>query len=207
MTHLTIDALARLVGEDPTPDERRHLDNCEECRAEHAALVAQHDALAALPLAGRPAPWSTIEPRLRRAGLIGAHRARPLSHVAKQAAAAALLLAVGAASGVYVGGRNAPAESGPVVVQTAPARDEGAPAATVSNVDPLARVAAMAREAAPDTLSRLAALQAIVLTTSEALRGTPGDELIRGYHRVAKEQRDALVRRLAFRNQVASRWF
>ena len=45
-------------------------------------------------------------------------------------------------------------------------------------------------------MSRLAALEGIVLTTRAALNEAPADPVINGYHLTALEQRDALLREL-----------
>src|SRR5690606_18139253 len=47
-----------------------------------------------------------------------------------------------------------------------------------------------------DPVSRLAALEGIVLTTRAALNESPADPVINGYHLTALEQRDALLRRI-----------
>jgi len=49
MGHLTIESLARLVSEAPSPEEQEHLDSCPTCQAELAALEAQTEAVGALP--------------------------------------------------------------------------------------------------------------------------------------------------------------
>src|SRR5690606_27564730 len=71
MEHLSLELLSRLVGEDPTADERIHLDECGRCAAELEALRRQAAALGALPDV-RPAPgdWASLEARLAAEGLI-----------------------------------------------------------------------------------------------------------------------------------------
>jgi hypothetical protein len=45
-------------------------------------------------------------------------------------------------------------------------------------------------------VSRLAALEGIVLTTRAALDDAPADPVINGYHLTALEQRDAILRQI-----------
>lgn len=205
MTHLTLESIARLDdGEMPTPDERAHLVNCQECREELIAFISQREALLALPRTGPPAPWDVVHARLRRAGLVSTSPERAWRHPARQLAAAALLLTAGVTAGIYMERRSG-------FVGLAPTTDVELPETRASGdarvAEALATVAASSREPVADTISRLAALQAIVLTTAEALKSAPADPLINAYHIAAKSQRDALVDRVTGRIQMASRWF
>ncbi len=56
-----------------------------------------------------------------------------------------------------------------------------------------------------DPVTRLAALESIVLTTREALDRAPADPVINGYHLTAVAQRDAALRQIALRSD--GRWF
>ena len=51
-------------------------------------------------------------------------------------------------------------------------------------------------------MSRLAALEGIVLMTGAALSEAPADPVINGYHLTALEQRDALLRQIDRRNEA-----
>jgi hypothetical protein len=114
MEHLTTEALARLVDEVPTPDERGHLNRCRRCRDEFDALQAQTMGLSHLPDLRPPrGDWESLEVRLRGEGLIraseewgdrgGAGSARRGQRSGQaswqRVAAAALLLALGAGAG------------------------------------------------------------------------------------------------------------
>ena len=71
MEHLSLENLARLVDEAPTPGERDHLDACKACTAELAALREQTQELGALPELLPPmGDWRVLEARLRSEGLI-----------------------------------------------------------------------------------------------------------------------------------------
>ncbi len=71
MSHLTIERLAAIADESPTPDEATHLASCWDCRAEVTAYrrLARMSALAPLPTEPLTA-WSQLAPQLRAEGLI-----------------------------------------------------------------------------------------------------------------------------------------
>lgn len=71
MSHLSIDRLAAIADETPTPDEATHLAGCWDCRAEVAAYrrLARMSAMAPAPNEPLTA-WSQLGPQLRAAGLI-----------------------------------------------------------------------------------------------------------------------------------------
>ncbi|MEX2181422.1 MAG: hypothetical protein WD771_05225 [Gemmatimonadaceae bacterium] len=71
MSHLSIDRLAAIADDTPTPDEATHLAGCWDCRAEVAAYrrLARMSAMAPLPTEPLTA-WSRLAPQLRAEGLI-----------------------------------------------------------------------------------------------------------------------------------------
>ena len=71
MSHLSIDRLAAIADETPTPDEATHLAGCWDCRAEVAAYrrLARMSAMAPVPNEPLTA-WSQLAPQLRASGLI-----------------------------------------------------------------------------------------------------------------------------------------
>jgi hypothetical protein len=70
----------------------------------------------------------------------------------------------------------------------------------------LTRYAELAAGAeAGDPVSRLAALQSIVMTTQAALAQAPADPVINGYHLTALAQRDATLRQVA--SATNDRWY
>jgi hypothetical protein len=71
MSHLSIDRLAAIADETPTPDEATHLAGCWDCRAEVAAYrrLARMSAMA--PVHAEPlTAWSQLAPQLRAEGII-----------------------------------------------------------------------------------------------------------------------------------------
>jgi hypothetical protein len=114
MEHLSLETLARLVDEAPTPEERRHLDECPTCDRELEALRDQTTGLSHLPDLRPPREgWADLERKLRSEGLIGSgarpagagggdpggHRGSPWL----QAAAGVALLLAGAGMGMGAG--------------------------------------------------------------------------------------------------------
>lgn len=71
MSHLSIDRLAAIADENPTPDEATHLAGCWDCRAEVAAYrrLARLSAMAPIPNEPLTA-WSQLAPQLRAEGII-----------------------------------------------------------------------------------------------------------------------------------------
>ncbi len=225
MRHLTLEALARLVDEAPTAEEREHLDQCERCRSERDALRAQTEALAGLPkLVPAPDRWPELEERLRVDGLIPARRRSWTGPTLTRLAAGLALFLVGGAAGYAVRGpasaMSQPAAvvadadgqvaSGPAEAPTpSTARDPGiaeaGPVGVAEEVERTEQLFAAALDRymranateAPDPAARLAALDNIVLTTAEALAESPADPVINGYHLTAVAQRNELLRQLA----------
>jgi len=165
MERLTLEALARLVDEAPTPAEQAVLDADPDAAQELEALRAQRDALRDLPSVLPAEAWNAVEAKLLSAGLIRAPEGRPSgSGVAEDAttnaapvvaargapwrgwrqAAAALVLFAG---GMAAGWTAAPVGPGPSVAGaegTAARSAEDEPAAARSLED--ARLAVQAAE-------------------------------------------------------------
>lgn len=92
--HLSRIDLARLVDETPSPDERRHLEACERCMEELAALAAQTRALADLPhLQPSEEDWAVLQARLEGEGLMEPAAAR--THAAAESGASSDLGSAG----------------------------------------------------------------------------------------------------------------
>ncbi|HEX7118439.1 MAG TPA: hypothetical protein VF212_06605 [Longimicrobiales bacterium] len=210
MSHLTLEALARLVDEPPTAAEASHLEACAGCRRELDALIGQTVALRDLPdLLPPPADaWPALAGRLHREGLLSKGRRfrRPALPFARIAAAAVIFVVGGAAGFAARGG---------VDRSTLAAREPAAPPRSiqpVSDVEDAARRLAEAEasyraalaqytqlagaEPGADPIARLAALDHIVLTTRQALREAPADPVINGYHLTALAQREATMKQL-----------
>jgi hypothetical protein len=104
MPHLKLETIARLVDETPDAAEQTHLDACSECRHDLEDMRADAAVLASMPMI-EPSPdsWRAIETRLAAEGLITRVRrvaGMPWQKGLLQAAAAAVLFVVGAASGM-----------------------------------------------------------------------------------------------------------
>lgn len=218
MSHLTLEALARLVDEAPEAEEREHLAGCASCRAELEAVTEQTDALGGMPMMAPPPDlWPAISARLRREGLVaGARRGRGrwLGATLTRIAAALLLFLAGGTVG-YAARGPAAATDAPVATAPAAAADRTAPdyaLAPNNGAADLSLEVERAQEAfawaldrymmansteAPDPAARLAALDHIVMTTAEALNQSPADPVINSYHLTAVAQRNELLRQLA----------
>jgi hypothetical protein len=210
MSHLSLEVIARLVDEAPTPAEAAHLTACAVCRDELAAMRGAVSELALLPLL-EPGPraWSGLASRLTGEGLIR-HRRFATGPVLMKLAAAVTLFLAGTFTGLAV------RDAGPA----APAGIIAAPGAAYGGFDAedvvraaeaayLEALAWYAETTAPgayiDPSARLAALEGIVLTTAAALRQAPADPVINGYHLAALAQREATLRQ--YDRAAVDSWF
>ncbi len=212
MSHLTPESLARLVDESPTPGEGAHLAACRKCRESIAELRAQTIALRALPPAAPPADaWEKITARLDADRIAPLHSGR-ITTIATRAAAAAIVFALGAASGAAFtrrGDAPQPAPSSEVVSagegRVAPISGAVSPdlALTRLRITEMLYTSALLDYAAAtspqpprDAVARLATLETIVLTTRTALERAPTDPLINSYHLAALAERQTLLGQL-----------
>jgi hypothetical protein len=150
MSHLSHEALGRLVDERPAESEAAHLASCEACRTELDAMREAVQALALLPdLAPAPDAWHALEARLLDEGLM--RRRVPGFPATRylQAAAALVLLVAGAAVGRFT------AEPDAVLV----AQLEQAAAANRHRPQQPQDVPAQVAETPPDAGVRLAGAQ------------------------------------------------
>jgi hypothetical protein len=102
MSHLMLEAIARLVDEAPTVSEGAHLEGCAFCRQELEDMRADAAALAALPLIEPPEQeWGAIEARLAHEGLmrVPSSRAFAWRGTLLRMAAAIVLFAFGTLAG------------------------------------------------------------------------------------------------------------
>jgi hypothetical protein len=199
MQHLNDEDLARLVDEEPADGEAAHLAACEECRCELDAMRDQTLTLGELADLEPPRDgWQALLAALGEEGLVRGYRPVRRAALAK-IAAALVLFAAGGVTGALARGR-APAVVAP---QAAPARtavEAGERLRTAEREYRLAlsRYAELAGDSsAEDPVNRLAALEGIVLTTRAALKDSPTDPVINGYHLTALSQRDALLRQIS----------
>lgn len=77
MSHLTLETIARLLDEAPSPQEREHLDGCANCTRELEDMRADAAVLAGLPPLEPPEQeWAALEQRLTHEGLMRPRAAR-----------------------------------------------------------------------------------------------------------------------------------
>jgi len=212
MERLSLEQLARLVGEPPTPKEQAALDASPALRSELEALRAQTAALGALPdVLPPPDGWKAIRARLAAAGLL---RERVGQHQPwrkwVQAAAALVLFTGGTAFGWTVGVAPEPQTSDGA---TAVARDDAAPASLED-----ARAAVQSAEeawaaayddyqrllgsgepvSAPrDPASRLAAVETIWAASRAAVEEAPADPVFNEILATMVAERQQLLRSIS----------
>ncbi|HUG41868.1 MAG TPA: hypothetical protein VMM12_15370 [Longimicrobiales bacterium] len=209
MSHLTLEALARLLDEAPTGTERAHLGACAPCRDELAALRGQTAALAALPrMMPAPDAWPELRERLMEERLVQPAAGRRRIGPAARAAAAIVLFVGGGALGYAMRGEAA-APAGTALAQEPPPRAadpageaaepglQQVEAAQEAFLTALDRYMAATGSSGSDPAARLATLDNIVLTTAEALHEAPADPVINSFHLTALAQRNAMLRQIA----------
>lgn len=122
MSHLTLEAIARLVDEEPTPAETLHLEHCDACRRELQDMRDDSAVLASLPPIQPPAgEWTAIEARLAREGLIRSRVSTSSWRAGLLRIAAALLIFfLGTVAGIAWVGGGAPSPDIAAVSDTEP---------------------------------------------------------------------------------------
>ena len=225
MEHLTNETLARLVDEAPDERQTAHLETCETCAAELAALRDQTEALAALPEIVPPlGDWQVLEARLRSEGLIedpGLFRTLGLAHTPgwMRVAAAIVLFLGGTATGSALTASGAP--DGELLGETA-TLDATDFASTLTVDDAAERVRAAQQEYANalaeyqerlreqsgdgggvDPRSRFAALEILEWASQAAVRRAPEDPWLNGLYASVLGEREATARQVSRRDN----WF
>ncbi len=227
--HLNAEDLAKLVDEAPTDREANHLGTCAKCAFELEEMQRMTRSLRELPDPNMP---DLVRKRIARAieaepirlpGRRAGRRFPALESGWPRAAAGVALFVLGGVSGTFIvapllGG---PADNGAAfgVRGTGPElAGEGSTGSAEAAAASLARAEAAYLEAlsryarirfdndGSDPLSRLVALEGIVLTTRSALREAPADPVINGYHLTALGQRDELLRQIEAAG-VGDEWF
>ncbi len=199
MQHLSGEELARLVDEEPTAAEAVHLESCGLCRGELDVIRDETLTLGELPdFAGAPGGWEMLEARLAEEGLLRGARPAALSFLPRIAAALLLFLAGGVTGALARGGGSGGTAAEPPTATTAVEAGVQLRAAELRYRMALSRYAELSgADPAADPVNRLAALEGIVLTTRAALKDSPADPVINGYHLAALGQRDALLRQIS----------
>lgn len=218
MGHLTLETLARLVDEQPTPDEREHLGSCLHCTAELAAMRHQTESLGDLPDLRPPqGDWDVLEARLLSEGFIQNKGWFPRSLTATpgwiQAAAALVLFLGGMGLGASVVRQSAAA--GPTLTSLSdltPVSDlqpdnltdaeQVVRMAERQYMDALVRYREMRNVngqdfTGADPAGRFAALDALVATTQAAVREAPADPFLNGILISTLAERQAALRRVS----------
>lgn len=224
MGHLTTETLGRLVSEEPSPEERRHLEACPLCRSELEAMREQTEAVGSLPDLRPPAgDWEALEARLVSEGLIRSsglalHAPRWWSSRWLQAAAALVLFLGGTALGSVVAGpgfgRVGAERSGPPGLELIPVGAQAQPVSSLADAAEAVRLAEqqyimtllqyrqlLDAQGVPgsigDPASRFAALEAIVAAGRAAVQQAPADPYVNGVLVSALAEREALLRTAA----------
>lgn len=211
MEHLSLEHLARLVDDQPTTEEMRHLGACDDCARELAALREQTTALGTLPEIMPPkGDWRAIEARLRSEGLLGdggLFRSLGLARTPgwMKAAAAVLLFLSGAGTGAAMASTDGLDPIGASRVEEIASVDEAATAVRAAEQGYVSAVARyrelLARDGGEhlgaDPISRVAALEHLVMVSQAAVRQAPGDPYLNGFLASAMAERDAALRMVA----------
>jgi hypothetical protein len=204
MEHLTPETLARLVDESADVVERAHLDGCDCCARELAEMQRQSAELAALPvLEPQEGSWKVLETRLHEAGVLRQPEPRPFWRSAgalRMAAALVLFVAGGVVGGALRTDAAAPATGSTVaagISGTAEEAQERLRLAEDAYLAALVRYAELTEgDGATDPITRLTALESIVLASHAALQQAPADPVINGYYLTALGERDRVMRQL-----------
>ena len=223
MEHLTNETLARLVDERPNPNEREHLHSCTQCAEELRAYRLQSESLGELT-ALRPPPgdWSSLEARLVSEGLIRTGESfRRFGFAAApawmQAAAAVVLFLGGTGFGLAVtthDGATDPLslENMMVPVSQISTADEAAQAvqfAEQTYMQALVRFRQLTGgdvdSRFEDPLSRVAALEGLLVASQEALRLAPADPMFNGFLVNVLAERQETLRQISVSG--ADNWF
>lgn len=211
MSHLSPERLAALIDEQPTASEMSHLAQCKPCSRERGAYEALAEMSKGGLTLGQPlTSWRKLAPALKRDGVIdtghGFGRRAMISRGWLQAAAAVLLMVIGAATGrMTAGASSGLAVRGDSIVTPAlqsveqatalAAQSQGiyqASMAFIASHDPAS--AALSTPAAIKT--RLAALDQVTRIAGAALEDAPYDSVINTIYLNAQGQREASMRQL-----------
>jgi hypothetical protein len=221
MGHLTIEGLARLVGEIPSPEEQEHLEACTACRSELKALIEQTEAIGSLPdLRPPPGDWEALEARLASEGLIRSsglvrQASRWWSAGWMQAAAALVHFLGGTALGSGItpssGETDLARDASPPGLELVPV---GAQARPVSNLADAAEAVNTAEQQyllsllqyrqlldaqgetayIGDPTARFAAIEAILAASRAAIQQAPTDPFVNGVLVSSLAEREAFLR-------------
>jgi len=221
MGHLTIEGLARLVSETPSPEEAQHLEGCSVCQSELRTLKDQTEAMGSLPdLRPPPGDWEALEGRLASEGLIRTSGlAQRASHWWSsgwvQAAAALILFFGGTAlgSGMLASGGNMELVQGsqPAGLELIPVGSQAQPISNLAEAADAVNVAErqymlalleyrqmLDTQGNPtyigDPTARFAAIEGIVAASRAAIQQAPADPFVNGVLVNSLAEREAFLR-------------
>lgn len=216
MEHLSLDTLARLVDERPTPGEREHLASCGRCAGDLRSMRYQTEALGALPAVRPPqGDWAVLEARLESEGLVrGGGAIRKFGFAAAprwmQAAAAIVLFLGGTGFGLTVAPGEVPgseilrADGAVVAVNDISTLDDAAGAVRFTEqqyLDALTHFRRLEGEAGVTRVgnpaNRMAALETLYAASQEALRVAPSDLVFNGFLVNVLAERQEVFRQMA----------
>jgi len=214
--HLTLEALARLVDEAATPEERTHLAGCAACAAQLEQFRDQSAALGRLPDVRPPrGDWAVLEARMASEGLIHPEPnifQRMVSTPSWMRAAAAVVLFVGGIGvGTSVGGSavapqpasaGSPASFASLDVTSAASVDDAAALVRLKEReyrDALVQYAQLSGEDAtvinPET--RMATLDYAAVALQAGLQQAPADPVLNGLYTSILAERDNTLRQIS----------
>ena len=230
MERLNPEALARLVDQDPTPQEEAALEAWPGDREELEAMRAMTESLRSLPDVRPPrGDWEVLQARLASEGLIDTRsdrgvRKAPTLPAWMQIGAAVVLFMAGVGTGS--GFRQFPTEGSTALWLVDPAASYTELASEARSLDEAAEIvrlteqpyyAALARyqeladvargggAGEEDPAARMAALEALLAASRAAIRQAPGDAFLNGILVSTTAEREAYLRRVS--TAGASSWF
>lgn len=207
MEHLSLEVLARLVDDRPSPQEREHLASCNECASELRALKLQTEALSGLPTM-RPPPgdWQTVEAKLLSEGLIRTDGLTRLPFVRRipgwaQAAAAVVLFLGGTGMGMSISQPSSPELGSGSLAQAVGNVDDALQLVDATERDYMAalvRYNQLSRvdvdETEQDLIQRLAAFEGLLTASQQAVRAAPADPVFNGFLANVVAERQSVLR-------------
>lgn len=203
MERLNLEQLARLVDEQPTPEERAVLEGDSATRRELDAMRSQTEALRTLPaVLPPPGGWHELEKKLVAAGLIfGPRNSNHLWRKWLQVAAALVIFIGGTALGWVTG--SSPAGLSVAGVPSEPATIDEARAAVEEEWEQLmaayAGLQQMVNVEGPDRRSgdpavRLAAAATLMAASRAAVELSPGDQFLNEVWVRSFAEQDQIIR-------------
>ena len=213
MERLTLEQLARLVDEPPTPAERAILDGDPPLRRELEALRSQTEALRNLPaMLPPPGGWNELEKKLLDARLIRGRQGT--AHVWRKwlRAAAAVVIFTGGTAFGWVAASRTDGQDGATALTAGPASFASLEEARAA-VDDAARRwqesyggyqrllgAQSQAQASRDPIVRLAAFETVLAASRAAVEKFPEDQFFNGVFVRTLAEREQTLRQVTLDN-------